>query len=49
MPIVNPLDAMGISFKKKKLVYNILTPIIIAIYKFLWTYGGSGHNMPAVC
>ena len=28
---------------KQKLVYNILTPSIIAIYKFLWTYGGSGH------
>ena len=37
----NPLDAMGIS--KQNLMYNILTPSIIAIYKFLWTYGGPRH------
>ena len=34
---------MGISLNKQKLMYNILTPSIIAIYKFLRTYGGSGH------
>jgi hypothetical protein len=39
----NPLDAMGISLNKHKLMYDILTPSIIAPYKFLWTYGGSGH------
>ena len=45
---INPLDAMDISLllnslNKQKLTYNTLTPSIIAIYKFLWTYGGSGH------
>ena len=39
------LDAMGISLNKQKLVYDILTPSIIAIYKFLLTYGGSEHNI----
>ena len=28
---------MGISLK---LMYNIMMPSIIAIYKFLWSYGG---------
>ena len=36
---------VGISLNKQKLVYDILTPSIIAIYKFLWTYGGSEHNI----
>ena len=39
----NPLDTMDISLNKQKLMYNILTASIISIYKFLWTYGGSGH------
>ena len=36
------INAMGISLNKQKLMYNILMPSIIALYKFLWTYGGSG-------
>ena len=32
-----------ISLNKQKSTYNILTPSIIAVYKFLCTYGGSGH------
>ena len=43
LPVFNPLDATGISLNKQKLMYNILTPSITAPYKFLWTYGGSGH------
>ena len=38
-----PLDTMGISLNKQKVMYNILTLSIIPIYKFLWTYGGSRH------
>ena len=38
---VNPLGAIGVSVNKQKLMYNILAPGIIAIYKFLCTYGGS--------
>ena len=34
---------MGISLNKQKLMYNVLAPSIITPYKFLWTYGGSGH------
>ena len=35
---INPLDAMGISLYKQILMYNILTPSIIAIIilKDLW-------------
>ena len=40
---VNPLGAIGVSLNKHKLMYNILAPSIIAIYKFLCTYGGSVH------
>ena len=35
--------AIGVSLNKQKLMYNILAPSIIAIYKFLCTYGGSVH------
>ena len=38
-----PLGAIGVSLNKQKLMYNILAPSIIAIYKFLCTYGGSVH------
>ena len=38
--LFNPLDAMCISLNKQKLMYK---PSIIAMYKCLWTYGGSGH------
>ena len=38
---VNPLGAIGVSLNKQKLIYNILAPGIIAIYKFLCTDGGS--------
>ena len=31
------------SYTPVKLMYNILTPSITAIYKFLRTYGGSRH------
>ena len=41
----NPLGAIGVSLNKQKLMYNILAPSIIAIYKFLCTYGGSVHKM----
>ena len=37
------LGAIGVSLNKQKLMYNILAPSIIAIYKFLCTYGGSVH------
>ena len=40
---LNPLGAMCISLNKQKLMYNILMPSIIAIHKFLWTYGSSEH------
>ena len=32
-----PLGAIGVSLNKQKLMYNILAPSIIAIYKFLCT------------
>ena len=35
------LGAIGVSLNKQKLMYNILAPSIIAMYKFLCTYGGS--------
>ena len=38
--LLNPLDAIGVSLNKQKLMYNRLAPSIIAIYKFLCTYGG---------
>ena len=41
--VFNPLGAIGVSLNKQKLMYNILAPSIIAIYKFLCTYGGSVH------
>ena len=37
------LGAIGVSLNKQKLMYNILAPSIIAMYKFLCTYGGSVH------
>ena len=39
----NPYGAMGVSLTKQKLMYIILTPSIIGLYKFLWTYGSSVH------
>ena len=39
----SPLGTIGVSLNKQKLMYNILAPSIIAIYKFLCTYGGSVH------
>ena len=45
----HPLDTMGISLNKHKLMYKVLVPSIIAPYKFLWTYGGSGHMYMYVC
>ena len=46
--LFNPLDAMGISLDKQKLMYKVLAPSIMTPYKFLWTYGGSGHNYVSV-
>ena len=43
--VLKPLDAIGISFNKQKLMYNVLTPSIIAPYNFLWVCGGFGHNI----
>ena len=43
--INNPLDTMGICLNKQKLMHSVLVPSIITPYKFLWTYGGSGHIM----
>ena len=37
---IDPLDAMGICLKKQKLMYKVL---LLPLYEFLWTYGGSGH------
>ena len=47
----NPFDAMSISSNKHKLMYNIFTPSIVALYKFLWIYGGSVHiiYIPMAC
>ena len=44
MPL-NPLDAVEICLNKHKVMYSVLMPSIITptVYKFLWTYRGSGH------
>ena len=39
----NSLDAMGISLNQQTFMYEVLAPSIMTPYKFLWTYGGSGH------
>ena len=34
---------MDISLNKQKFMYEVLAPSIMTPYKFLLTYGGSGH------
>ena len=34
---------MGISLNQQTFMYEVLAPSIMTPYKFLWTYGGSGH------
>ena len=42
--LFNPLDTMGIFLNKQNIfMFEVLAPRIITPYKFLWTYGGSGH------
>ena len=42
----NSLGAMCIFLNKQKSMYNIFTPSITALYKFLWRLCAYNYNMP---